>query len=441
MDTHASDEASLHFGVVLHFAQSIQAPAEVQLMCLSSIALFFVNFSSSFSAIFQTVNEDCMFNATVFIGLLQGATYLPMPASLRLIRMLAFKYGHFTGFLFFAGAVFIANTSVVICQTMMGSAMREPVLLGANLLVGMGGGVLFHVRFVLSALSTCDHHGALMSKNFLASELGLSLGAILPYVASSCVGRHTLSSDAPELASSVVIASLSLVLLIWVTLRFPRRLHILTNSVRFPDALMLTQEGSTEIPWRCGLKATLLITGTMRIFVQFAAVIALALQMRDANLFGEFRQTKMAAAVFAFLAFIDAMSTLLRGCEWMPQPLRTRLSGRIVAIGLVGTVALEFCCTSWSRQRHDRDGLLRINLAAFEVVTLLVGLCAAAPKFEAGLQRLEDAEQTIVTLEWLKAYVGRLVGPIFAVAVYVFFGYDALLGILIAATIGIAVTV
>ncbi|CAK9046351.1 unnamed protein product [Durusdinium trenchii] len=52
----------------------------------------------------------------------------------------------------------------------------------------------------------------------------------------------------------------------------------------------------------------------------------------------------------------------------------------------------------------------------------------------------KDAEHSIVVLEWLKAYVGRLLGPFCAVLLYSLLGYGPVLGVLAAATAMVTLT-
>merc|ERR1712232_123900 len=65
-----------------------------------------------------------------------------------------------------------------------------------------------------------------------------------------------------------------------------------------------------------------------------------------------------------------------------------------------------------------------------ELVGLMVVLGVASPFNAYRLYQLEDAEQAIVILEWMKAYIGRLLGPFVAVVIYTQVGYGPLLSLL-----------
>lgn len=101
-------------------------------------------------------------------------------------------------------------------------------------------------------------------------------------------------------------------------------------------------------------------------------------------------------------------------------------SGALGAAVFVGIVA-------WTG--FGGEGESRALLVGFlELAALMVALSIAAP-FNASRQYgLRDAERATVLLEWMKAYIGRLLSPLFAIVMYNFLGYRALLSVLCALT-------
>merc|ERR1711874_441830 len=100
-------------------------------------------------------------------------------------------------------------------------------------------------------------------------------------------------------------------LFIWILLVFPRRLHRLPERVRFLDNLGGNgDEGVQNSEAKLqGWRQRLWISGTMRVFVQSAAMMTLGMWMRDARLTGSFRQTKAIAALCLLPVPFEALAS------------------------------------------------------------------------------------------------------------------------------------
>jgi len=322
-------------------------------------------------------------------------------------------------------------------------------VLAARLVQGLGSGVLFQVRFVLASVSTNDRHVELQSQQFLMSDLGLGLGALLPAATAWIVGgSQELNADTPMLLPSCVLAFISFIYLVWVMMAFPRRLPMLPDRVRFPDW------GEEEIRRRVGSKVSaqvllqsdrsLLIawvSGTTRVFVQSAVLPAVALSMRDAHWTGNFRQTFACAALCLLpMPFEALFSRLCCVCSLRAKHTVDGTNTSKMAYGGIGVFALIMASLA-PRNVTGEDGEFVTLLARIcELAILMVALGMAAPFNASRFYRHKDAERSIVILEWMKAYIGRLLGPFFAVAVYKVLGYFPLLVVLSLATLLVGAT-
>jgi len=172
----------------------------------------------------------------------------------------------------------------------------------------------------------------------------------------------------------------------------------------------------------------LLFSGTARVFVQSAGVMTLALCMRDYGFIGSFLQTKAAAALCLLPLPFEALAA--SGC--------CRLSTRLVPAGTVLIVVLIYACTLLEEWRADEGQ--RIALVALEQALLLFALAFAVPVNVSKLYRTGNLEESLVLLEWLKAYLGRLSGPAFAIMLQNWLGYGPLLLVLCCATVTVALT-
>jgi len=169
---------------------------------------------------------------------------------------------------------------------------------------------------ILSQVSTQDKHVKLQAKTFLAGDLGLGMGALLPYACAALGGLCNLTTQEPEIVSSLIFAFAGAFLLLWTWHAFPVTLYRLPYSVRFPQApkaileqghLLTIEEGSgqsdiesntdvapvghcaTESDFKS--RAMLLVSGSLRVFVQSAALMAIAVYMHDVGYMGYFRQS------------------------------------------------------------------------------------------------------------------------------------------------------
>mmetsp|Transcript_78361 Transcript_78361/g.123414 ORF Transcript_78361/g.123414 Transcript_78361/m.123414 type:complete len:746 (+) Transcript_78361:58-2295(+) len=429
-DIAGDDSKALHFGTVMHFSESIRPPVLVEWMCLFAIALFSANFTSVFAPAFRSINvqpSHQSLNAVTFLCLLIGGVLLPMPVSLWLTRWITSKADHKAGLLLFSSWMLVGNALIVCWQlssrTKAGTA-QQVFLLACRLIQGMGSGVLFQTRFVLASLSTEDHHDGLHTKQRMATDIGLGFGALLPAITSMLSGQSEISVEEPELLPSAVITFISLSYMIWVILSFPSCLHPLPKSIRFKNESLRSQTPKEKRRvWRqtdeTEARKRLLLSGTTRVFVQSAIVLAVAVIMRDIELTGHFRQTYVVAILALLPVPFEAWS---RKCS----VFFSRCSA--IVAGAVAVILLVACFTASE---------MKTKFAALQLVVLILINIAIAP-LTAGKGQLSVPEKTMVVLEWTKCYLGRLCGPIFALVVYNLFGSAPLVILLCLATIALA---
>jgi hypothetical protein len=445
------DEApELNFGVVMHFDQSIRPPPAVERLCLAAFALFSANFTAYFASAFRTINTDnASFERVCWVSLLIGGVYVPMPISLWLTRQVVSRLDHRAGLMMFVSFLLTSHIGIMWAQLTDWSGGRDHVfLLAARFLQGMGAGVLFQARFVLASLSTQDHHLDLQAKSFLATDLGLGFGALLPWMTCTLAGHTELPDDSPELLPSTALVALSVSLLLAIALLFPRRLHRLPSCVRFPEEERLgaLRAGSDSphsidsIKWNNGVgykdKVMLLTSGTARVLVQSAAVMLLALWMRDDGLSGHFMQTKGTAVLVMLPLPFQMIASHSAGSD--SQWHWSRKAAIATLVALVCFICVTNLTSPWAED--SAGSAFRLVPIALETLALLVVLAIAAPVRVSQFYRLRDAEQSMVTLEWLKAYVGRLLGPAIGIALQLFVGHQTLLLFLCGVTGFVALT-
>jgi len=299
----------------------------------------------------------------------------------------------------------------------------------------LSSGVLFQSRFVLASLSTHDHHLDLQVRSFLANDVGLGIGALLPAV--SAILSRSCPAYALDLLPSAVLAMLSLGFLVWVLVAFPRRVHRLPDRVRFPPPdLRKPSEGGpgggTHMESLDHCRKRLLLSGTTRVFVQSGAMLAVALCMRDAGFTGNFRQTKVVAALCLLQVPFEALASgICCDRKWTSPWKRQRR--RRLAFGSLATILLMLFCTR-ALLLSTEHRVTKAALTACEMGVLLVALAIATPDSVSRLNGLPDAERSMVLVEWLKAYIGRLIGFVFALVVLSYVGYVPLLAALSVAT-------
>jgi len=318
---------------------------------------------------------------------------------------------------------------------------RGMYLLAARIFQGLGSGVCFQARFVLAQMSTSDQHQDLQAWSFLMGDLGLGLGALLPAATSMVVGSYKLCSEAPEFAPSAVLAFISLLYLCWIVHSFPRQLHFLPHNVRFPKSKGSSPPSSvsgTQRETDKKYRKFALISSTSRVFVQSSVFCAVALLMRDADWTGHFRQCfAVAALCWLPMPFEALTSHLCCSCSTRSQRdsdgQRDLMKAKITS-GAIGA-AVFLGIVAWTGFGQGPQGDFHALVVGFlELAALMVALAIIAPFNASRLYGLRDAERASVILEWMKAYIGRLLSPLFAIVVYNLVGYRALLSVLCALT-------
>lgn len=453
---HAQSQPALQTqcGVVHHFKESVRPPANVERICFAVVALFAANFASAFATAFRAINvpsedDQMVLPAVVFAGLLLGGVYIPMPLSLLSSRWVSSHLNHASGLAMFALVLLIAHLGVLFAE--LTGQCGAAVLLAARLFAGLGSGVLFQTRFVLQAVSTGDHHLDLQSRTFLASDLGHAVGALLPFatsiLASSLSKGEVFSGEMTSAA--LVVASASV--LVWILVSFPRDLYFLPDAVRFSVAaaknpVAAGSEGNSPVnsprnrtsdadSTVCNLRL-LLASGTARVFVQTAAMFALALWMHEVDMTGDFRQTRAVALLCILPVPLEAVASGVSRCPtWFAKWQR-----KTTALALVTVAVCLFIASTIALALGSVTSVGRVFLAGLELALLLQALAVAAPQNISKLHKHQDAESSLVTLEWLKAYVGRLLAPVFAVMVQTHCGSGPLFVLLGSATVLVAVT-
>lgn len=423
-----------HFGVVTHMAQSVRPPAHVERICYACIAFFCANFTAILASAFATMNKALLTQSAgsvvVFVGLLVGGIYMPMPASLWLTRKVARRFDHIGGIILFVCCFLISHTVIVASQLMGFQSYQHIVLLAMRFLQGLGSGIGFQARFVLASLGTSDHHNNLQARSGFVADVGLGLGALLPAVTATLVGSVEFWADAPDLLVSGVLALLSLGLLVWVICSFPRRLHVLPDAVRFPQGETTSKQLSTRQGEADRLRRLAVISGTAHVFVQSAILPVVALSLYDANLNGHFRQS-LGVAAFCLLPMpFQAMASRL--CCSVRLHTRSVKDWTRIVSGAIGVLLLVVLV--WPRGGEVGDTVNFLERIS-QLALLMLVLAMAVPFNTARLYQLKDAEHATLQLAWSQAYVGRLLGPAIAIATYEFLGYGPIFMLLCAATV------
>jgi MFS family permease len=436
------EAASQHFGTVMHFSDSIRPPAQVERITLASFLLFYMNLAGILASVFHHINSSMSKLDVGFSGLLIGGPFLLMPVSLWLTRTLTRRANHKAGLALFAGCLFISHVIIVVAQ-LFGSAQHwRKLLLFARLFQGLGSGVLFPGGFVLDSLSTSVQHRDLQAWGYLVGDLGFGLGAMLPAAISVLRGSGDLDTDAPDLHTSFVLAMLSFVYLVWVAACFPKYLHILPYRVRFPNLHEIVNSvkdscegGVTEDIYRNAICSI----ATTRVFLQSAILVSAALAMREAHLTGNYRQTLAVAALCLLPMPFEAVTSRLCGnCQHRSQSESKKEKGKMVG-GAIGVAVLTWFGI-WSGASEEGE-LLMVLKTFLELVGLMIALAVTAPVNDSQLNKLREAEKTLVGLEWSKAYLGRLLGPPFAIIVFKYVGYQPLLRLLYVLTAVVTISV
>lgn len=231
----------------------------------------------------------------------------------------------------------------------------------------------------------------------------------------------------------LVFIAFTLSFVVVVLLRFPRRLAFLPDRVRFPSgrrsSVTSTMESRRD-------RFMIWFSGTMRTAVQSAIIPVIALSMRDARWTGNYRQTFAVAAVSLLPMPVEALMS--KSC--CLHRIHDAAYSSKMASGFIGAVALLVAGVEPPSAAGEDGEILTLMLRIFELGILMIALGLAAPFNASKLYEQRDAERTIVILEWLKAYVGRVLGPITVVGMYSFVGYGPVLLALSAATAAVTFT-
>jgi len=241
-----------------------------------------------------------------------------------------------------------------------------------------------------------------------------------------------------------VQVAISACFLIWVLTCFPRHLHSLPDSVRFPPGRVgasdiVSVENKNDICTQADkFRRALLISGTLRVFVQSSVIPIVALLMHDARWTGQFRQS-IAVATFCLLQ-LPFQALASRICCVCSKRTTARYDMNFNRFLLGSTVMVLSAIAVGSLVSKDVDHRQLLVWRLMELAALVITLAVAAPFNASRLYQVRDAERAIVTLEWMKAYIGRLLGPFVAVMIYTHVGYNSLLACLCGATLVVDLT-
>ena len=228
--------------------------------------------------------------------------------------------------------------------------------------------------------------------------------------------------------------------MLWVGSVFPSRLVGLPEGVRYTDWTAKGRRRAKLAESDRKFRFTVWVSGTTRIFVQSAMVPVVALSMRDANWTGNYRQTLAVASMFLMPLPFEAIAGSV-SCSCGPRQAQDGTTVSKIISGAIGGAALLVAGLQPKNIANDGDGeLLTLLSRIFELGILMIALGMAAPFNAAKLYQQKDAEHSIVVLEWLKAYIGRLLGPFCAVLLYSFVGYGPVLAVLALATALVTLT-
>merc|ERR1711871_923539 len=120
-------------------------------------------------------------------------------------------------------------------------------------------------------------------------------------------------------------------------------------------------------------KQVVWIVGTATVFVQSAAMIVVALWMRQIGVIGHFRQTKAVAALGILAAAFELLSAMLLKSE------RQWPYAKVCAIFIVGAVMATYLCTCFGWVGVESETMQAV-LAAGEVAALLLALSMMSPQ-------------------------------------------------------------
>jgi len=465
-------EQQVQYGQVHHFGESIAPPPQVESICMCCSMLFMANVSSALSAALNAINTSSSVSSMTFAVSLLAGVYLPMPLSLVLLRWLNAVAGQRAGLLFFAAMMVVTHIAVALIQSV---ALDEHsirwMLVAVRLLQGFAAAVLFQTRFILSQVSTQDKHVELQAKTFLAGDFGLGMGALLPYLCSHFGGASSSAVVQPEIYASLSLALVGAVLLMRIWVAFPASPFRLSHRVRFPEqehpsvqptsspaaspsAATSLQAGLTTTLLECSSsggelvrpsktesalisRLRLILSGTLRVFVQSAACMTIVMCMRNAGEVHLFRQS----CAVALLCLIPVPFEAIASGLWLKTsvPALQAHSGKF-SFALLVAMALMCMWTTMQYWLGGAQSETSTTLIMIELLLLEISLALVAPLNVSKLYQHKRAERSLVTLEWVKAYVGRLAGPFVALLVLNFLGLGPLLALLFSCATVVAIT-
>lgn len=409
-DDHAQ-HGPMHVGKVMHYGESIMPPLRVDWICLVLCLIFYANSTSVLATAFSWMNAkgpgQLDRKDVGLVALLIGGVYVPMPLSLWLTRTVTVRFGHRYGLLLFLFFQLLGHL-ITVCGQAIAPTTVWPVML-ARLVHGLGSGILFQTRHILAIMSTNDNHTNIQKWIFFTGDLGLAIGALFPFMLSTISGGN-LPKEAPELIPSAVALCIEVVVMLWVGSVFPSRLVGLPEGVRYTDWTAKGRRRAKLAESDRKFRFTVWFSGTTRIFVQSAMVPVVALSMRDANWTGNYRQSLAVASMFLMPLPFEVIAGSV-SCSCGPAAQDGTTVSKIIS-GAIGGAALLVAGLQPQNIANGGDGkLLTLLSRIFELGILMIALGMAAPFNAAKLYQQKDAEHSIVVLEWLKAYIGRLLGP------------------------------
>jgi len=181
----------------------------------------------------------------------------------------------------------------------------------------------------------------------------------------------------------------------------------------------------------------LILSGTLRVFVQSAACMTIAMCMYNAGEVHLFRQS----CAVALLCLIPVPFEAIASGLWLKTsaPGLQAHSSKL-SFALLVTMALMCMWTTMENWLGGAKDEMSTSLIMVELLLLKISLALVAPRNVSELYQHKHAERSLVTLEWAKAYVGRLAGPLVALLVQNFLGVGPLLAMLLTCTSVVAVT-
>eukprot|EP00927_Polykrikos_kofoidii_P041948 TRINITY_DN3582_c0_g1_i5.p1 TRINITY_DN3582_c0_g1~~TRINITY_DN3582_c0_g1_i5.p1 ORF type:complete len:842 (+),score=109.48 TRINITY_DN3582_c0_g1_i5:98-2527(+) len=445
-------DAEVHFGMVLHYSDSIPPFPRMWWPCLAAVLLLGMNSTLFLAHAFRDINSTPTASSAGMLAhvvVLIGGDNLPMPFSLWLTRSVVGQWSHRHGMALVGVFLLFSHLMIIASQFSSDEGVQTSVMLLARFIQGLGSGVRFLARFVLASVSTTDHHVDLQKWLFLADDLGRGIGALLPFILSRAPGCELLTSNKPDFLPSLAVFTFSIAYLLAVYLVFPSRLPVLADSIRFDNATESVSNDRSK-PQETDVSSyrfMLWISGTARVSVQSAIIPVIALCLRDAGWTGHFRQTIAVAGMCLLPMPFEAIVTKIR-CSCFSgrggHPRDTTQNSKAIS-GIVGVLSLILASflpatVNGSGAVEEAADIKPLLSRIAELSTLCVALGMAAPFNASRLYQLPDAEYATAMLELMKAYIGRILGPLAAFIAYSVYGYNVIFGLMCLLTLVVPLT-